>query len=150
MAKLFEIEGITREEEERLRRLGICSLHSLLMKSATREARRRLAEQSGIPGDRILEWAILAELMQVCGIGEASAILLREAGVASIDELAQNHGDSLYDRLEEANNRKCLFRRLPSERVVRKWISRARRMGSVVKTLGSCCTHHAESREERS
>ena len=131
MARLFEIEGITREEEERLRRLGICSLHSLLMKSATREARRRLAEQSGIPGDRILEWAILAELMQVCGIGEASAILLREAGVASIDQLAQNHSDSLYDRLEEANNRKCLFRRLPSERVVRKWISRARRMVAI-------------------
>jgi len=132
MARLFAIEEITEDQEARLRSLGISSLHGLLTAASTKKKRERLAKKSGVPERKILEWVILAELMQVCGVGETAAILLRDAGVTSIEQLAQNRGNNLFGKLQEVNNRKGLFRRVPSERVLRKWISRARRMESVL------------------
>ncbi|MFZ2098671.1 MAG: DUF4332 domain-containing protein [Anaerolineales bacterium] len=53
--------------------------------------------------------------------------LLMEAGIKTIDELAQSNTEDLFDRLITVNEVKKIVRKLPTFTQVEEWIKKANR-----------------------
>jgi predicted flap endonuclease-1-like 5' DNA nuclease len=125
---LLQIEGIGDVYIEKLRSIGIRSTDTLLEQCKTPKGRKDLAQMAGISPKLILEWANLADLMRIKGIGEEWADLLEEAGVDTVNELKERNANSLYDKIIEVNDEKRLVRRLPPENFVKDWIKQAKKL----------------------
>ena len=110
----------------KLKAVGIRSTPKLLERAKTPKARRQLAELAGIPPEKILHWAKLADLMRVHGIAEDYAELLTAAGADTVKELARRNGARLVARMAELNQQKRIVDLLPSEKRVARWIEEAK------------------------
>jgi predicted flap endonuclease-1-like 5' DNA nuclease len=126
------IEGIGEVYAGKLEELGIRTLEALLEQADTPQKRKVLAERTGISEKLILEWANLADLFRIKGIGEEYSDLLEEAGVDTVVELAQRNPEHLHAKLAEVNAAKKLVRRLPSLREVTSWVEQAKSLPRVL------------------
>lgn len=126
------IEGIGEVYAGKLEELGIRTLEALLEQANTPQKRKALAERTGISEKLILEWANLADLFRIKGIGEEYSDLLEEAGVDTVVELAQRNPENLHAKLAEVNAQKQLVRRLPSLREVKSWVEQAKSLPRVL------------------
>jgi predicted flap endonuclease-1-like 5' DNA nuclease len=129
---LRRIEGIGQVFETRFREQGIRTVESFLDAAADRPRRQKLAQRMNIPDTLILEWANLADLMRVKGVGEEYSQLLEAAGVDSPLELRNRRADHLHAKLIEINTVKKYVRRLPSLDQVKIWIDEAKNLAQVV------------------
>lgn len=126
------IEGIGEVYAGKLEELGIRTLEALLEQADTPQKRKALAERTGISEKLILEWANLADLFRIKGVGEEYSDLLEEAGVDTVVELAQRNPEHLHAKLAEVNAQKKLVRRLPSLREVTSWVEQAKSLPRVL------------------
>lgn len=126
------IEGIGEVYAGKLEELGIRTLEALLEQADTPQKRKDLAERTGISEKLILEWANLADLFRIKGVGEEYSDLLEEAGVDTVVELAQRNPEHLHAKLAEVNAQKKLVRRLPSLREVTSWVEQAKSLPRVL------------------
>jgi len=132
MARIIDIEGIGPKYKQVLKKAGITTTEALLKAAATPQGRKELAAQTGISPKLILEWANLADLFRIQGVGEEYSDLLEEAGVDTVVELAQRRPENLYAALSEVNDRKKLVRRLPGLEQVKDWVNQAKRLPRVL------------------
>lgn len=123
--KIEEIEGIGPTYAEKLQAVSIQTTDDYLAKCATKAGRSEVAEATGISETHLLEWANLADLMRIKGVGEEYADLLEEAGVDTVKELATRNAENLVAKMEEVNASKNLVDRTPSETLVSGWIEEA-------------------------
>lgn len=65
------------------------------------------------------------ELQHITGIGEKYAELLREAGVASLRDLARRNPESLHERLMQVNEQQHVVSQVPALELVTDWIAQA-------------------------
>lgn len=107
---------------------GISTTQDLLVKGASPQGRKEIAEKTGINPTMILRWVNRVDLARVKGVGEEYADLLEAAGVDTIPELAQRNPKSLYQKLAEINREEKLVRRLPSEAQVQNWVEQAKKL----------------------
>ena len=128
MARIIDVEGIGPHFAGRLRAIGVATTERLLVVAAHPQGRKDLAEQSGIPEKLILEWANLADLMRIKGIGPEYGDLLEEAGVDTVRELRTRRPEALHQAAKEINLRKRLVRRVPSLREIERWVAEAKRL----------------------
>ncbi|MFP3951696.1 MAG: DUF4332 domain-containing protein [Candidatus Bathyarchaeia archaeon] len=126
MSKIVDIEGIGPIYTEKLEAIGIKTTTDILEVCGTKKGRQETAEKTGISETLILEWANLADLFRIKGVGEEYSDLLEEAGVDSIPELAQRNPDNLYEKLLEVNEEKKLVRRTPWRSSVESWVEQAK------------------------
>jgi predicted nucleic acid-binding protein len=61
------------------------------------------------------------------GISEEWSELLMEAGVKTVDELAQSNAKDLFEGLNTVNEEKKIVRKLPTETQVEEWVEKAKR-----------------------
>lgn len=127
MAKLIDIESIGPFYAEKLRKFGVQSSDELLKIAATPKGRKEMSEATGIDVQVILEWANMADLMRVDGIGPQYAKLLNAAGVDVTPELALRDPKSLHEQLVKINNQLQLVATIPSEKVIIEWTKNARK-----------------------
>jgi predicted flap endonuclease-1-like 5' DNA nuclease len=132
MANILKIEGIGSKYARRLTNFGIQSTARLLQVAAHKRGREDLADQCDIPEKLILEWVNLADLMRVKGIGEEYSDLLEEAGVNSVKELRNRRPDHLCQSLRQANAKRKLVRRVPSQNDVESWVQQAKSINPVI------------------
>lgn len=133
MASLIDIEGIGEHYVAVLKaKAGIRTTEALLSAAATPTQRKKLAELTGISPKLILEWANLADLMRIKGVGEEYSDLLEEAGVDTVKELKMRDPASLFAKLADINHEKHLVRRLPTARMVESWVQQARYLPPVL------------------
>ena len=133
MARIINIEGIGPHYKQALKeKAGITETEALLEACATPTQRTELATRTGISRKLILEWANLADLFRIKGVGEEYSDLLEEAGVDTVVELAQRNPENLYAALREVNDRKLLVRRLPSLWQVQDWVAQAKKLPRVL------------------
>lgn len=133
MGRIVDIEGIGPVYKQTLKeKAGITTTEALLEAAATPKKREELAAKTGISEKLILEWANLADLFRIKGVGEEYSDLLEEAGVDTVVELAQRNPDNLYAALKEANERKRLVRRLPTLEQVKDWVQQAKQLPRVL------------------
>jgi predicted flap endonuclease-1-like 5' DNA nuclease len=132
MTKIIDIEGIGPKYGTLLEEQGLKTVEAYLEATATKTGRKDLAEKTGISDKLILEWANLADLMRIKGVGEEYSDLLEEAGVDTVKELKNRVPENLHKKLEEINEQKNLVRRTPSLSEVTKWIEQAKELPAVL------------------
>jgi len=131
--KIEEVEGIGPKYGKKLAAAGVGTTGALLKAGATRGARKKLAESTGISDKLILEWCNLADLMRVSGIGKQFAELLEAAGVDTIKELRKRNAANVAAKMKEVNAKKKLARSTPSESMVARWVAAAKGMEPSIK-----------------
>nr|MBC7244045.1 DUF4332 domain-containing protein [Chloroflexota bacterium] len=133
MARIIDIEGIGPVYKKALKeKAGITTTEAFLEAAATPKKREELAAKTGISEKLILEWANLADLFRIKGVGEEYSDLLEEAGVDTVVELAQRNPENLFAMLKEVNDRKSLVRRLPTLEQVKDWVQQAKKLPRVL------------------
>jgi predicted flap endonuclease-1-like 5' DNA nuclease len=130
---LKKIEGIGAAYAKMLAKAGAKTTGSLLKKTRTPKQRQELAKGTGISKKLILEWANLADLMRIRGIGEEWSDLLEEAGVDTIKELRRRNPENLYTALVKTNAKKKLVRRVPPEPYIKDWVKQAGKLKPFLK-----------------
>ena len=129
MASIIDVEGIGPKYKRVLKeKVGISTTEALLKAAATPKQRKELAVETGISPKIILEWANLADLFRVQGVGEEYSDLLEEAGVDTVVELAKRKPENLYAAISKVNDRKKLVRRLPGLDQVKQWVAQAKKL----------------------
>jgi hypothetical protein len=86
--RLREFRGVDSEHAARLEAAGITDVELMLAAAGTPEARQRLAEETGVPLDAILEMVKLSDLSRMGGLKQVRARLYYDAGVDTQDKLA--------------------------------------------------------------
>lgn len=129
---LIKIEGIGEKYANILANAGVKTTTSLLTKARTPKQREYLSKITGISKKLILEWANLADLMRVKGIGEEWSDLLEEAGVDTVKELKKRNADNLYNAMVKINAKKKLVRREPPRSYVKTWVKQAAKLKPIL------------------
>ena len=124
--KIEEIEGIGPAQGEKLRNVGIKSVEDLLAKCGQNAGREAVAAETGISEKLLLDWANMADLMRIDGIGPEFAELLEAAGVDTVKELRNRKPANLHAKMVEVNEAKKLVRALPTEKAVESWVEQAK------------------------
>ncbi len=126
MAKINLIEGIGPALAKKLEKAKVRSVQGLLKQGATRAGRKKIAEISGISESQVLEFVNMADLMRIKGVGKQFAELLEAAGVDTIKELKTRNPENLHQKMVEVNKAKKLTRRVPSLKMVKDFIKKAK------------------------
>lgn len=132
MARIDDIEGVGPEYAAKLRKAGVRSTASLLMRGGTAKGRKELADAVKIDESRILKWVNHADLFRVRGVGSEYSDLLEAAGVDTVPELRQRNPSALYDALVKTNEAKKLVRKLPTADQVAEWVEEAKTLPRVI------------------
>jgi predicted flap endonuclease-1-like 5' DNA nuclease len=133
MGRIINIEGIGPTYKQAFKeKAGITTTEALLEAAASPKQREELAAKTGIGERLILEFANLADLFRIKGVGEEYSDLLEEAGVDTVVELAQRNPQNLYKALRETNEREALVRRLPTLKQVQDWVEQAKSLPRIL------------------
>lgn len=130
--KIEDIEGIGQLTGKHFRDAGVKDTDTLLVNCATVGERKKLAEATGLPVQKILKFANMADLYRISGVGSEYAELLEAAGVDTVPDLARRSAENLTVKLAEVNEAKKLTRRAPTLAEVTKWIEHAKELPRVI------------------
>lgn len=123
---VIEVEGIGQVYGKKLNDVGIKNTDQLLDACKTKALRSKLAADSGIDESHILRFANMVDLFRIDGVGSEYADLLEASGVDTVKELAMRNPANLMAKMVEVNSEKHLVRRLPTEKMVDKWVAEAK------------------------
>ncbi len=124
---LTSVRGLSAAEVAKLKRAGVDNTSELLGATQTHYAEQSLAKKSGITLTRMREAVNRADLLQVSGIGPATADLFENVGVNSAKELATRRPDTLWKAIEAyVKARPELNYRLPSPTTVQSLVGQAK------------------------
>lgn len=132
MTTLKKIEGVGEKYSAVLKKAGIGTAEALLMKGATPQGRKAIAEATGISEKLLLEWINHVDLFRIKGVGEEYADLLEEAGVDTVVELAQRRPEHLLEKMTAVNAEKKLVRQLPTLPKVTYWVEQAKKLNRII------------------
>jgi predicted flap endonuclease-1-like 5' DNA nuclease len=132
MSDVIRVEGIGEVYAGKLKAVGVATDQHLLERGASREGRKKLAEDSSISEALILRWVNHVDLFRIKGVEGQFAELLEASGVDSVPELAQRVAAHLHAKMVEVNTAKNLVGRLPSENQVAEWVAEAKTLPRIV------------------
>ena len=101
MKRLEYLHGITEEECDRLRRLGVRHTNQLVHATTLVIDRERIARKTGIPVERLYALGQQASLMEISGLQRWLRVVMR-LGVSTLRQLAKTDPADLHRRLVEA------------------------------------------------
>jgi len=120
-----DLDGITRDQIEVLKSVGIKTTERLLEAARSVRSRRRLSTETGVSEKLLLRWANMADRMRIKGVGEDHARLLEAIGVVTVREMKYRNPGHIAEAMRELNGKRKLVRQLPSENKIRRWIAAA-------------------------
>jgi predicted flap endonuclease-1-like 5' DNA nuclease len=132
MTKIIDIEGVGPAYAKKLSGAGIKSVEALLKRGATPKGREEVAKATGLDHKLILEWVNRADLYRIKGVGSEYSDLLENAGVDTVVELSKRDARNLTAKMTEANTKRKVVRRLPTEKQVADWVNQAKKLPRVV------------------
>jgi hypothetical protein len=112
--------GITDDDVQRLRAVGIRHTNQLLHRASLDIDRQRLQKRTGISPDRLLEFAHQCTILEVSGM-ERWIPLMRRLGIVSMQDLRTQDAKALHAKLLEAIG----LAGAPTLSDVEYWISQA-------------------------
>ena len=124
--KIDEIEGIGPAYREKLGSAGIGTTDDLLEKCCSPKGRGEVAKKTGLSEKHLLDWANMADLMRISGIGRQYSELLEASGVDTVKELRNRNAENLAAKLDEINKEKKLAKATPSTSTVAEWVTQAK------------------------
>ncbi|MFO8193040.1 MAG: DUF4332 domain-containing protein [Bacillota bacterium] len=126
--RIEDVEGIGESLGGKFREAGVKDTNSLLKNCKTPNQRKKLAEKTGIPAQKILKFANMVDLYRIKGIGSEYSELLEAAGVDTVPDLARRNPTNLAKKMAELNEAKKLTRRVPNEEEVKGWVAQAKKL----------------------
>jgi predicted flap endonuclease-1-like 5' DNA nuclease len=130
---LARMPCVDADAVERLAAVGIKHSKHLFARAQTGEARAELAALAGVPGDVLTELVKLSDLVRVSGVGPVFARLLYEAGVDTIEALAQATPEDLLERVCAINEANQYTKVMPTLRDMRYCIEIAQDLPVAIK-----------------
>jgi len=121
-----DLDGITNDQIEVLKRVGIRTTEKMLIAACTGKLRKILAAKTDIPEQQLLAWANNADRMRIKGIGHDNAKLLAAIGVITVRDLKHRNPEHLAKAMRDYNNKRKLVRVLPTDKAVRRWVEEAK------------------------
>lgn len=112
--------GITDDDVQRLRAVGIRHTNQLLHRASLDIDRQRLQKRTGISPDRLLEFVHQCTILEVSGM-ERWIPLMRRLGIVSMQDLRTQDAKTLHAKLLEAIG----LAGAPTLSDVEYWISQA-------------------------
>jgi predicted flap endonuclease-1-like 5' DNA nuclease len=125
------IEGIGQGFGKRLKADGISTTEALLELCASDAGIEKVCKCVDLDENTIRNWATMADLMRIKGLGGQWAELMWRAGVTSVQDLAQREIEPLRARMREVNEEEHRVAELPGEKRVTKFLEDAARMDAV-------------------
>ena len=126
LAILDDFPDLTTDEKEQLKGLGIHTVDDLVYKTRTPEEYERILRRLDLPPDRLTELRRQARLIDLKGLGIDHFLLLKKAGIDSVDMLAQETPESLFEKLVGMKEPRSVTRS-PTRAQTKIWITAARR-----------------------
>jgi hypothetical protein len=126
--KLREFRGVSLEEIAKLEAIGIVTVEHMLVAGKTAEARQRLAAQTGISVQTILELVKLSDLSRLGAVKSVRARLYYDAGLDTPDKFTQWEPEALLQMLVEFVKRTGFDGIAPLPKELRSTIAKARQL----------------------
>jgi hypothetical protein len=126
IAVLEDIPDFTAEEIEVLNELGIHTADDLVYETRTPGAYDRIRATVNLPSDRLAELIQQARLIDLKGLGIDHFLLLQNVGIDSVEGLAKQTPEALYEKLQVVQP-SCSPGRPPTRAQIKIWIMAARR-----------------------
>ena len=123
--KITDIEGVGPAFADKLAIAEIITTEHLLEMCCTKQGRAKISEATGIGEGTLLNWANMADLMRISGIGDQYAELLKETGVDTVKELRTRNADNLAEAMKKINDERNLTKGEASAKTVADWIAKA-------------------------
>ena len=98
---LKDFLGVNHQHIQALRKEGVFTSEHMLKAGRTEEGRRKLAEKTGLPLSAILELVKLADLSRIVGLKRKRARLYYDAGVDTMDKIAEWDHKEMQQMLAE-------------------------------------------------
>ncbi len=130
--KIDEIEGIGPAYGAKLKSAGIDSTDDLLKLCCDAKGRKEISEKTSLSTSQLLEWANMADLMRISGVGKQYAELLEASGVDTVKELRNRNAANLAEKMTEVNTEKKLCKSNPSESMTTEWVEQAKKMEPLI------------------
>jgi predicted flap endonuclease-1-like 5' DNA nuclease len=127
-----DIEGIGQGFGKQLRADGIASTEKLLEVCRTEAGIRKVCQCVGIDENTARNWATMADLMRIRGLGGQWSELLWRCGVTSVQDLATHDAAALVARMAEVNEAEHRTAELPGEHRVSQFITDAASLAPVL------------------
>jgi hypothetical protein len=121
MTRLEYLRGITDEECDALRSLGVWHTNQLIHATTLVIDRERIEKRVGIPVERLHTLGQQASLMEISGLERHLSLIMR-LGISTLRQLASSDPEELHRRLINAIG----LTTAPSLSDVQYWISQAR------------------------
>lgn len=99
--KLKEFRGVSLDYINKLEAIGIRNVKEMIVAERTHNGRQELAARSGVPVDTILELVKLSDLARIQGVKGIRARLYHDAGVDTIEKLAEWKPEELITMLDK-------------------------------------------------
>ncbi|MBW2057654.1 MAG: DUF4332 domain-containing protein [Deltaproteobacteria bacterium] len=125
LATVEDFPGLTKEEREQLEGAGIHTADELVHRACSPDYYGRGSMRLGLSPDRLAELVGKARLIELKGLGVENFLLLEKVGVDSVESLARQDPDELYEMLLRAGRQESAARS-PSRAEVKIWILAAR------------------------
>jgi len=130
--KLREFRGVSLEEVVKLEAIGIVTVEQILVAGKTPEARQRLAEQTGIPVQIILELVKLSDLSRLGAVKSVRARLYYDAGLDTPGKFTQWEPEALRQMLVGFVERTGFEGIAPLPKELRNAITKARQLPEAI------------------
>ena len=133
--KAFALGGFRGVDPDHIARLsasGISNVEQMLEAGKTPEARRRLAEETGVPLDAVLELVKLSDLSRVEGLKGIRARLYHDAGADTLEKIARYEPEELRVMLADFVKRAKFRGIAPLPKEVRYTVARAKALPRIV------------------
>lgn len=125
---LGKLYGMQPDLEAKLKMLGIRDSDDLLRFCTSSSAVDELSRAVGVEPHVISQLVHRADLARIRGIGEAYTMLLEQAGVSTLTDLAQRCPEDLRSEFARINREQQLVGRVPALAMVNGWVTKARRL----------------------
>jgi predicted flap endonuclease-1-like 5' DNA nuclease len=126
------IEGIGTGFGTRLREDGIDTTEKLLQLCTTQEGVARVCKCVDLDEDTVRNWATMADLIRIKGLGGQWAELMWRSGVRSVQDLAGREIAPLRATFREVNEKERRVAELPGENRVKGFIEQAKSLKPVL------------------
>jgi predicted flap endonuclease-1-like 5' DNA nuclease len=100
-AKLKDFLGVNLQHVQALKAEGIVTVEQMLDAGKTREGREELEKKTGVPPDSILELVKLSNLARIIGLKKKRARLFYDAGLDTLDKIAEWDSEEMRQMLIE-------------------------------------------------
>lgn len=118
------------KSEKALKSAGINEISDLL--TIKQKDVAALAKKAGVTVKNLDKWIEIADLMRIKGVGEEYSEALNRIGIDSVKEFRNRNAASTLQKFQEMDKKTPnVLRRLPTEKMISKWITHAKRLPNI-------------------